>query len=111
MRHINIKMITRRRTKTKKKQNILIILLNNNKTLNNVITSFFEVAENRSFDYRQTLKIMHKQPNTNKDIVILAIDDASLEFLWDKYGDWPIPRYVFANVIKKNSNFVFLMST
>ena len=75
------------------------VLLNNNKTLNNVITSFFEVAENRSFDYRQSLKIMHKQPTPNKDIIILAIDDASLEMLWDKYGEWPIPRNVYADVI------------
>ena len=75
------------------------VLLQNNKTLNNVITSFFEVAENRSFDYRQSLKIMHKQPIPNKDIVILAIDDASLEILWDKYGEWPLPRNVYADVI------------
>lgn len=75
------------------------VLLHNNKTLNNVITSFFEVAENRSFDYRQTLRVMHKQPIPNKDIVVLAIDDASLEMLWDKYGEWPIPRNVYADVI------------
>ena len=60
---------------------------------------FFEVAENRSFDYRQTLKIAHKQPVPNKDIVFLAIDDASLEMLWDKYGEWPIPRNVYADMI------------
>ncbi len=75
------------------------ILLHNNKTLNRVITSFFEVAENRSFDYRQILKVIHKQPIPNKDIVILAIDDASLEMLWDKYGEWPIPRNVYADII------------
>ena len=75
------------------------VLLHNNKTLNRVITSFFEVAENRSFDYRQSLRVLHKQPTPNKDIVILAIDDASLEMLWDKYGEWPIPRNVYADVI------------
>ena len=75
------------------------VLLNNNKTLNNVITSFFEVAENRTFDYRQMLRVMHKHPTPNKDIVVLAIDDASLEMLWDKYGEWPIPRNVYANII------------
>ena len=78
---------------------ISYVLLNNNKTLNNVITSFFEVAENRSFDYRQRLRTMHKQPTPNEDIVLLAIDDASLEMLWDKYGEWPIPRNVYANII------------
>ena len=75
------------------------VLLQNNQTLNNVITSFFEVAENRSFDYRQRLKVSHKQPIVNNDIVVLAIDDASLEMLWDKYGEWPIPRKVYADVI------------
>lgn len=75
------------------------VLLHNNKTLNNVITSFFEVAEDRSFDYRQRLKVSHKQPAVNKDIIVLAIDDASLEMLWDKYGEWPIPREVYADLI------------
>ena len=75
------------------------VLLQNNKTLNNLIFSFFEVAENRSFDYRQTLKVLHSQPVTNKDIVVLAIDDASLEMLWDKYGEWPVPRNVYADLI------------
>lgn len=75
------------------------VLMQNNKTLNNVITSFFEVAENRTFDYRQSIKVLHKQPVSNKDILILAIDDASLEYLWDKYGEWPIPRNVYADVI------------
>ena len=75
------------------------VLMQNNKTLNRVITSFFEVAENRSFDYRQTLRVIHKQPLPNKDIVVLAIDDASLEMLWDKYGEWPIPRNVYADII------------
>ena len=55
--------------------------------------------KNRTFDYRQSLRIMHKQPTPNKDIVVLAIDDASLELLWDKYGEWPLPRDVYADVI------------
>lgn len=75
------------------------ILLHNNNSLKNVIWSFFEVAESRTFDYRQTLRVLHKQPTPNKDIVVLAIDDASFEMLWDKYGEWPIPREVFGNMI------------
>lgn len=76
------------------------VLLQNNKTLDRIIHSFFEVAENRSFDYRQSLRVLHKQPVVNKDIVVLAIDDASLEMLWDKYGEWPIPRNVYADMIE-----------
>ena len=75
------------------------VLLQNNNTLKNVFKSFFEVAENRTFDYRQTIKVSHKHPIPNNDIVLLAIDDASLEYLWDKYGEWPIPRSVYADVI------------
>ena len=75
------------------------VLLQNNRTLKNVIVSFFEVAENRTFDYRQSLQVLHKRPLPNKDIVVLAIDDASLESLWEKYGEWPIPRNVYADLI------------
>lgn len=75
------------------------VLLQNNKTLNNVLTSFFNVAENRTFDYRQSIRVIHKQPVPNKDIIILAVDDASLEYLWDKYGEWPIPRDIYANIV------------
>ena len=75
------------------------ILLQNNRTLKNVFKSFFEVAENRTFDYRQTIRITHRHPAPNGDIVLLAIDDASLEYLWDKYGEWPMPRNIYADVI------------
>ena len=75
------------------------VLLQNNNTLRNVFKSFFEVAENRTFDYRQTIKVSHKHPTPNGDIVLLAIDDASLEYLWDKYGEWPIPRNIYADVV------------
>ncbi len=75
------------------------VLLQNNNTLKNIFSSFFSVAENRSFDYRQTIRVMHKRPLPNKDIVLLAIDDASVEMLWDKYGEWPIPRNIYADVI------------
>ena len=50
------------------------ILLQNNNSLKNVIWSFFEVAESRTFDYRQSLRVMHKQPTPNKDIVIIVTE-------------------------------------
>jgi len=75
------------------------ILLQNNNTLKNVITSFFDVAESRSFDYRQSLRVLHKPLVPNQDIVVVAIDDASLETLWEKYGEWPFPRKVYADII------------
>lgn len=75
------------------------VLLQNNETLKSVFVSFFKVAENRTFDYRQRLRVIHKHPTPNKDIVVLAIDDASLESLWDKYGEWPLPRNVYGDLI------------
>ena len=75
------------------------ILLKSNSTLRNIYTSFFDVAESRTFDYRQMIQVNHKRPLPNKDIVVLAIDDASLEVLWNKYGEWPIPRNVYADLI------------
>ena len=75
------------------------VLLKNNITVKNVFIQFFKVAENRTFDYRQSIQVNHKRPIPNEDIVILAIDDASLESLWEKYGEWPIPRNVYADVI------------
>ena len=75
------------------------VLLQNNNTLKNVFRLFFSVAENRTFDYRQTIQVLHKRPVPNKDIVILAIDDASLEAIWDKYGEWPMPRNIYGDVI------------
>ena len=35
----------------------------------------------------------------NKDIVIVAIDDATYEYILDNYGEWPLPRDVYAKVI------------
>lgn len=78
---------------------ICFVFLDNNKTLNNVVKSFFEVAENRTFDYRQMLRISHKNPEVNKDIAVIAIDDASLEILWERYGEWPISRSVYAEIL------------
>lgn len=75
------------------------VLLQSSNTFKNVFKAFFEVAENRTFDYRQTLKVTHKHPIPNSDIVVLAIDDASVEYLWDKYGEWPVPRNVYADAV------------
>lgn len=66
---------------------------------NQMILNFFTDAENKSFDYRQSLLVKHKHLKPNKNIVIAAIDDASYEYVLDKYGEWPISRGVYANII------------
>ena len=72
-----------------------------NNTLKNVFISLFETAENRTFDFRQSIQLQlsnkHKQPNQN--IVVLAIDDASVESLWEQYGEWPAPRNIYADAV------------
>lgn len=63
------------------------------------ISSFFDSVENRTFDIRQTLIAKSGFKKVNKDIVIITVDDASYEYLLGKYGEWPIPRDVYAQLI------------
>jgi len=67
---------------------------------NSMITDFIRDAENKSFDYRQEI-ISKKRSNfvAKENIAIVTIDDVSFEYLWDKYGEWPIPRSVYADLI------------
>ena len=64
---------------------------------NNTFKKFIKSVENKTFDIRQNLIYKHKNPS--KDIVILAIDDVSYEYILNKYGSWPISRDYWANVI------------
>ena len=58
------------------------------------LSAFIDSVENRTFDLRQNIISKDKAPN--KDIVIVAIDDATYEYILDNYGEWPLPRYVYA---------------
>ena len=58
------------------------------------ITAFIDVIENRTFDLRQNVLIKNKAKHHNDKIVIVAIDDASYEYILDNYGEWPLPRDV-----------------
>ena len=68
-------------------------------SLKEAFLSFFETAENRTFDYRQSIQIIHKQRTPNPNIAVLEIDDATVESLWDKYGEWPVPRNIYADLV------------
>ena len=76
---------------------LAIFILANNR----MITGFFSDTENKSFDYRQSLLVKHKHLKPSKDIVIIAIDDGSYEYVLDRYGEWPIPRSVYTGVINR----------
>ena len=66
---------------------------------NPVLSGFFEDIENKSFDYRQTLLVKSRHLNPSKDIAIITIDDASYEYILDKYGEWPVSRKIYADML------------
>ncbi len=53
--------------------------------------------ENKTFDIRQN--VIAKDKKVNKDIVIVTVDDPSYEYLIETYGDWPVPRNVYAKIL------------
>ena len=63
------------------------------------LNSFIEAVESRTFDLRQNLLINEGAKKHNENIVIIAIDDASYEYILDTYGEWPLPRDVYADLI------------
>ena len=54
--------------------------------------------ENRSFDIRQSYISSIGLREHNKNIVIVAIDDASYEYILEKYGEWPLDRSIYAKL-------------
>ena len=69
-----------------------IIMLQNNETKN-----LINLLENKTFDIRQN--IISKNKKTNPDIIIVTVDDPSYEYLIETYGDWPIPRNAYSEIL------------
>lgn len=74
------------------------------------INDFLTAMENSTFDLRQRILVnsYYKNDNygnfkentkVNKDIVIITVDDASFEYLVGKFGEWPAPRNIYADLI------------
>ena len=61
--------------------------------------TFLDAVENKTFDLRQSIIVKSDYKKPNRNIVIVAIDDASYEYILDKYGEWPLPRDVYAKII------------
>ena len=61
------------------------------------VRNFFATIENKTFDVRQSLLSPYKK--VNKDIVIISVDEESYEYLFGKYGEWPISRSIYADLI------------
>ena len=62
------------------------------------VMNFFNNIENQTFDVRQN--IIAKYKKVNPDIKIISIDDASYEYVLDKYGEWPVKRGIYADLIE-----------
>ena len=82
---------------------IVFVILNkgsdDEQTFKSVFVSFFETAENRTFDYRQHLQMIKTKREPSDKIAVLEIDDATVESLWEKYGEWPAPRNIYADLV------------
>ena len=61
------------------------------------IRDFFRSVEDATFDVRQN--IVAKHMHADKNIVIISVDEASYEYLLGKYGEWPISRRIYADLI------------
>ena len=61
--------------------------------------TFIDIVENRTFDLRQNIMINANTKQPNEDIVIVAIDEATYEYILDHYGEWPLPRDVYVKLI------------
>lgn len=66
---------------------------------NTNFNNFISMIENRTFDLRQNVMIKEHNKSVNSDIVIIVIDDATYEYILDKYGEWPLPRDVYAKLV------------
>jgi len=61
--------------------------------------SFIDIVENRTFDLRQNIMVNSNHKTPNRDIAIVAIDEATYEYILDHYGEWPLPRDVYVKII------------
>lgn len=64
----------------------------------NAFGKFVTGVEYKTFDIRQNLILPHKK--NNKDIVIIAVDDPSYEYITENFGTWPVPRSFWAKLIE-----------
>lgn len=66
---------------------------------NTNFNTFLDAVENKTFDLRQSVIVKSGYKKPNRNIVIVAIDDASYEYILEKYGEWPLPRDIYAKLI------------
>lgn len=62
--------------------------------------AFMDSMENATFDIRQKILTNSGVRKHNEDIVIVAIDDASYEYILENYGEWPLSRDIYAKMVE-----------
>ena len=66
---------------------------------NTNISSLIDAVENKTFDLRQAIMLNSGVKKASDDIVIVAADDASYEYILDNFGEWPLPRDIYAKIV------------
>lgn len=59
--------------------------------------NFLNTMELKTFDLRQS--VIADKRTVSDAIRIITVDDESYEYVINKYGEWPIPRYVYADIL------------
>ncbi len=62
------------------------------------VGQFFEQTELKTYDLR--CQLPNRKIKANPDVVILSIDDTSLEVLEEQYGRYPWKRGIYADIIE-----------
>ncbi len=65
--------------------------------INGSFGKFLNAMELKTFDIRQSL--IADKKIVSDEIRIITVDDESYEYVINKYGEWPIPRYVYAEIL------------
>ena len=76
---------------------IFILLLLFTGKINQSVSDFLEGMEDKTFDLRQ--EITSSKREHNKDIIIVSVDDNTYEYILEKYGEWPMPRYIYSDIV------------
>ena len=62
--------------------------------------SFMHTMENNTFDIRQKVTTNSQVHKKNDDIIIIAADDTSYEYVLEHYGEWPLSRSIYARMVE-----------
>lgn len=63
------------------------------------LSTLIDTIENKTFDLRQNIMVNSNVKKPSQDIVIVVVDDASYEYILDNFGEWPLPRNIYAEIV------------